>query len=88
MQVANIANVLQSTAAAAERVFDFLDAEEESPDPVDAVKPAEVKGNVSFKNVSFGYTRTGLSFTISRPKLNPDRKSPWLALPAPVKPPS
>jgi ATP-binding cassette subfamily B protein len=56
MQVANIANVLQSTAAAAERVFDFLDAEEESPDPVDAVKPAEVKGNVSFKNVSFGYT--------------------------------
>jgi ATP-binding cassette subfamily B protein len=56
MQVANIANVLQSTAAAAERVFDFLDAEEESPDPVDAVKPAVVKGNVSFKNVSFGYT--------------------------------
>jgi len=56
MQVANIANVLQSTAAAAERVFDFLDAEEESPDPVDAVKPAAVKGNVSFKNVSFGYT--------------------------------
>jgi ATP-binding cassette subfamily B protein len=56
MQVANIANVLQSTAAAAERVFDFLDAEEESPDPVDAVKPTVVKGNVSFKNVSFGYT--------------------------------
>jgi ATP-binding cassette subfamily B protein len=56
MQVANIANVLQSTAAAAERVFDFLDAEEESPDPVDAVKPAVVKGNVSFKNISFGYT--------------------------------
>jgi ATP-binding cassette subfamily B protein len=56
MQVANIANVLQSTAAAAERVFDFLDAEEESPDPVDAVKPAVVKGTVSFKNVSFGYT--------------------------------
>jgi len=56
MQVANIANVLQSTAAAAERVFDFLDAEEESPDPVDAVKPAVVKGDVSFKNVSFGYT--------------------------------
>ena len=56
MQVANIANVLQSTAAAAERVFEFLDAEEESPDPVDAVKPAVVKGNVSFKNVSFCYT--------------------------------
>ncbi len=56
MQVANIANVLQSTAAAAERVFDFLDAEEEQPDPADAVKLSEVKGNVSFRNVSFGYT--------------------------------
>jgi len=55
MQTANIANVLQSTAAAAERVFDFLDTEEEVPDPVDAVKLTEVKGNVTFKNVSFGY---------------------------------
>ena len=54
-QVANIANVLQSTAAAAERVFDFLDAEEEVPNPADAVKLTEVKGNVTFKNVSFGY---------------------------------
>ncbi len=60
MQVANISNVLQSTAAAAERVFDFLDAEEETPNPADAVKlsesKSEVKGNVSFKNVSFGYS--------------------------------
>ena len=54
-QVANIANVLQSTAAAAERVFEFLDEEEETPDPVDAVTLPEVKGVVSFKNVSFGY---------------------------------
>jgi ATP-binding cassette subfamily B protein len=54
-QVANIANVLQSTAASAERVFEFLDEEEEVPDPVDAVKLTEVKGNVTFQNVSFGY---------------------------------
>ncbi len=54
-QVANIANVLQSTAAAAERVFDFLDADEEVADPADAVKLTEVKGNVTFKNVNFGY---------------------------------
>jgi ATP-binding cassette subfamily B protein len=54
-QVANIANVLQSTAAAAERVFEFLDEDEEVPDPVDAVTLPEVKGIVSFKNVSFGY---------------------------------
>ena len=54
-QVANIANVLQSTAAAAERVFDFLDADEEVRDPADAVKLTQVKGNVTFKNVNFGY---------------------------------
>jgi ATP-binding cassette subfamily B protein len=53
--VANIANVLQSTAAAAERVFEFLDADEEVKDPIDAVKLPEVKGNVTFKNVNFGY---------------------------------
>jgi ATP-binding cassette, subfamily B, multidrug efflux pump len=56
MQTANIANVLQSTAAAAERVFEFLDAEEEVADPVDAVKPETVKGNVVFQNVRFGYS--------------------------------
>jgi ATP-binding cassette subfamily B protein len=54
-QTANIANVLQSTAAAAERVFEFLDADEEVKDPIDAVKLPEVKGNVTFKNVNFGY---------------------------------
>jgi ATP-binding cassette, subfamily B, multidrug efflux pump len=54
-QVANIANVLQSTAASAERVFEFLDEEEEVPDPENAVKLTEVKGNVTFQNVSFGY---------------------------------
>jgi ATP-binding cassette, subfamily B, multidrug efflux pump len=56
MQTANIANVLQSTAAAAERVFEFLDAEEEVADPVNAVKPGTVSGNVVFQNVNFGYS--------------------------------
>jgi ATP-binding cassette subfamily B protein len=55
-QVANIANVLQSTAASAERVFEFLDEEEEVPDPVNPVKVTEVKGNVTFQNVNFGYS--------------------------------
>jgi ATP-binding cassette subfamily B protein len=54
--VANIANVLQSTAASAERVFEFLDEEEEVPDPVNPVKVTEVKGNVTFQNVNFGYS--------------------------------
>ncbi len=54
-QTANIANVLQSTAAAAERVFEFLDEDEEVLEPADAVKMEDVTGNVSFRNVRFGY---------------------------------
>jgi ATP-binding cassette, subfamily B, multidrug efflux pump len=54
-QVANIANVLQSTAAAAERVFEFLDEEEEVPAPENASKLETVSGNVSFTHVRFGY---------------------------------
>ncbi|MEK7354037.1 MAG: ABC transporter ATP-binding protein [Chloroflexota bacterium] len=56
-QMATIANVLQSTAAAAERVFEFLDEEDESPEPADAAKLEKVSGNVSFKNVRFGYSQ-------------------------------
>ena len=55
MQTANIANVMQSTAAAAERVFEFLSEEEEEPDIADAAKIEEVKGGVEFENVVFGY---------------------------------
>ncbi|MEO5949222.1 MAG: ABC transporter ATP-binding protein [Candidatus Saccharimonas sp.] len=54
-QTANIANVLQSTAAAAERVFEFLAELEQSPDANEAVNPAQVKGRVVFDNVVFGY---------------------------------
>ena len=55
VQVANIANVLQSTAAAAERVFEFLDEPEEKAEGKDLVKLAHVKGEVEFDNVVFGY---------------------------------
>ena len=55
VQVANIANVLQSTAAAAERVFEFLDEPEEKAEGRDLVKLAHVKGEVEFDNVVFGY---------------------------------
>jgi ATP-binding cassette subfamily B protein len=54
-QIANISNVLQQTAAAAERVFEFLDEEEEIPDVLDPVIPDEITGQVEFKNVQFGY---------------------------------
>jgi ATP-binding cassette, subfamily B, multidrug efflux pump len=54
-QTANIANVLQSTAAAAERVFEFLEEGEEVPEPARPVRLHEVVGNVSFSHVRFGY---------------------------------
>ena len=55
MQIANIANVLQQTAAAAERVFEFLNESEIQPDAPDAVTPETVRGKVEFRNVWFGY---------------------------------
>lgn len=54
-QTANIANVLQATAAAAERVFEFLDEKEQPIDVKKPVKPTEMSGQVSFDNVVFGY---------------------------------
>lgn len=55
LQTANIANILQSTVAAAERVFEVLDEEEESIDPVNAKSIARAEGDVTFENVKFGY---------------------------------
>ncbi|MDB2159599.1 ABC transporter ATP-binding protein [Clostridium butyricum] len=55
-QLANISNTLQSTAAAAERVFEFLNEEEEVSDTSSPIKLNSVIGNVEFKNVHFGYT--------------------------------
>ncbi|RLE01511.1 MAG: ABC transporter ATP-binding protein [Bacteroidetes bacterium] len=54
-QIANISNVLQQTAAAAERVFEFLEEEEEIPDVEKSIVPDEIKGHVEFQNVQFGY---------------------------------
>jgi len=54
-QTANIANILQSTIACAERVFEILNETEEIPDPVDARTIASPRGEISFQNVRFGY---------------------------------
>ncbi|HQP45844.1 MAG TPA: ABC transporter ATP-binding protein, partial [Flexilinea sp.] len=54
-QLANISNVLQQTAAAAERVFEFLNEAEESPETENPVDPETVRDRVEFKNVRFGY---------------------------------
>ncbi|MGG3280736.1 ABC transporter ATP-binding protein [Paenibacillus solani] len=54
-QLANIANVIQSTVASAERVFEVLDEEEEVPEPQAPVALKKPRGDVSFEHVSFGY---------------------------------
>jgi len=54
-QIANISNILQQTAAAAERVFEFLDEENEIEETKNPVDTDIIKGNVSFENVEFGY---------------------------------
>ncbi|KOR76177.1 ABC transporter ATP-binding protein [Paenibacillus solani] len=54
-QLANIANVIQSTVASAERVFEVLDEEEEVPEPQAPVAFKKPGGDVSFEHVSFGY---------------------------------
>jgi ATP-binding cassette subfamily B multidrug efflux pump len=54
-QVASMANLLQSGVASAERVFEVLDAPEQSADASPAVTPANVRGRVAFEDVSFSY---------------------------------
>ena len=54
-QIAQVANMLQSTAAASERVFDFLEEEEEVQTVDHPVSIEGLNGNVSFKHVKFGY---------------------------------
>jgi ATP-binding cassette subfamily B protein len=55
MQIANISNVLQQTAAAAERVFEFINEPEEVPDTENPIQLNQVMGSVEFQNVRFGY---------------------------------
>ena len=54
-QVAQVSNMMQSMAAAAERVFEFLDEEEEDQFVANPVDINTVKGNVTFDHVNFGY---------------------------------
>ena len=54
-QIANISNVLQQTAAAAERVFAFLEEDEETPDPAQPLPASLIQGEVTFAHVHFGY---------------------------------
>lgn len=54
-QIAQVGNMLQQSAAAGERVFEFLEEEEEDQKAEGAVSIDSLKGNVSFEHVAFGY---------------------------------
>ncbi len=54
-QLASMANLLQSGVASAERVFDLLDAPDQTPDPLDPVAPRKRVGRVEFEHVGFRY---------------------------------
>jgi ATP-binding cassette, subfamily B, multidrug efflux pump len=54
-QVASMSNLIQSGVASAERVFELLDAAEQSAEPLEPARPAQVRGRVAFENVSFRY---------------------------------
>lgn len=56
VQTSNIVNLLQSTVAAAERVFELLDEEEQEPENKELKKLENIRGEITFDHVRFGYT--------------------------------
>lgn len=73
-QLANISNILQQTAASAERVFEFLEEEEEIPEISNPVKNIDVKGHVEFKDVHFGYNADKVVINDFSASINPGQK--------------
>lgn len=73
-QTAQVANILQSTAAAAERVFEFLEENEESPEAENAVSTENIKGEVEFRNVHFGYNEDKIIINDFSSKIKPGQK--------------
>jgi len=58
-QMANITTIIQSTIAASERVFEFLDSEEEEKENKPTL-PAEINGEIEFKDVDFSYSEENI----------------------------
>ena len=54
-QIAQITNMLQAMMASAERIFEFLEEQEEKEKTTKHINTEKIKGNVEFKNVKFGY---------------------------------
>lgn len=73
-QIANISNILQQTAASAERVFEFLDEAEEVPEAENAVKLSKVEGSVEFRDVHFGYNPDKIIVNDFSAKIKPGQR--------------
>lgn len=73
-QLANISNVMQQTAAASERVFQFLGEEEEIPETANPLQLAAVEGRVEFKDVHFGYNPEKIIINDFCAKIEPGQK--------------
>jgi len=54
-QLGSMVNLLQSGVASAERVFELLDAEEQTPDPIEAISPDAEAADLAFEHVAFAY---------------------------------
>ena len=73
-QVAQVANMLQSTAAASERVFEFLEEEEEEQTVTDPVPVDDLEGRVEFDHVHFGYNPDHIIINDFSVKVEPGQK--------------
>lgn len=73
-QTAQIANVMQATAAAAERVFEFLGEKEEIEETKNPMSIDNVKGDVEFKDVQFGYNENKIIINNFSVKIKPGQK--------------
>lgn len=73
-QMAQVINQVQSMAAAAERVFEFLNEEEEEQLAKDPVSIDEIKGSVEFRNVHFGYNPDNIIINDFSAKVKPGQK--------------
>lgn len=73
-QLANISNVIQQTLAASERVFIFLNEEEQESETNNPITLKDVEGSVEFKNVHFGYNRDKIIINDFSIKVRPGQK--------------
>lgn len=73
-QIAQISNMLQSMVAASERVFEFLDEEEEKEKNKKFISTNKIEGSVEFKNVKFGYNQDKIIINDFSAKVKPGQK--------------